>query len=236
MLHAVNEQIKNISDFINKKEIEFNDFYFLLNILYFTIFVKNLPILKGEKINRLSYSFEEAYKKLKIIDFSKFKIKTQDYKIYLNIIDNYFQCLDRMNEKIFNKKITSFFIIFILYREILRFYSKIFFWQRNIKIKINDIITSCISDLSKLIQKSSDFNNIYEYYNFISYILKNNVVVKYIKERQSFKKYKNYFNEFDKIRDISYLNNKEDVLNLVNNASDNNIIIDFIQDMKYLFS
>jgi hypothetical protein len=235
------DKIDRVNSIIESKQTVFDDFFLMLNLLYFASFVKNLPILDNEKKNRLQYALEETYKKLDNIDFNKLKLNIPHYELYLDIADDCFQCLGSVNQITFRRKLTTMLTVYFLYREILKFYSKKALWQKSVWIKIDDIIGSCVGDLANLLPKTNEYKDIYRYFDFIDNTLRNNKHVKYVVERQELKSYSNYFNEFSKLNDILFLSDKNDILRLVRNfenknKNDSKIIGDFLDNMEYIFS
>jgi hypothetical protein len=234
------DKIDRINDILESKQTVFDDFFLMLNLLYFASFVKNLPILYNEKRNRLQYALEETYKKLDNVDFNKLKLNIPHYELYLDIADDCFQCLGSVNQITFRRKLTTMLTVYFLYREILKFYSKKSIWQKSVWIKIDDIIASCVGDLANLLFKTNEFKDIYRYFDFIDNTLRNNKYVKYVVERQKLKSYSNYFNEFNELNDILFLSDKNDILRLVRNFENKNkidskIIADFLDNIEYIF-
>ncbi|MDR0572389.1 MAG: hypothetical protein LBG48_06075 [Rickettsiales bacterium] len=199
----------DLSNLLEQNLEAYRDFYLLTNILYFSCFVKNLPILKNEKINRLQYCFDILQDKLSV---NRLRIENVNYKDYVNIIDSYFYTPNRTDNQ---KKIVAFLILLTIYKRVLRFYSKKYFWQKNVKTKINDLVGACVEEVGFFLTKKSNFENIYECFSSIEDILSGSNYLKYIEERQQLKKYNNYFNEYEKTEDIVFLSKKEDILKIL---------------------
>jgi hypothetical protein len=220
---------------------ETSDFYLMLNLLYFASLVKNLPVLRNERINRLQYSFGKIYPELGGINFSRLKMDAPHQELYSDITNSCFEGLGISDEITFKKKLTAMLIISILYKEILRFYSKKIFWQKSIESKISDIIMPCIVDLCGLLQKTRDFKNIHEYYSFIDSTLNSNFSVKHVRERQKLKHYNNYFNEFTELNSITYISSRKEVATLTmslnnKNQLDSKIVRCFLEDADYILA